>query len=113
MLATLIVLPIRGLNYGVDFLGGTLILAEFPEHRDIGDYRAVLDGLDLGDVAVTEASGGSGGQVVLMRIGTSGDEAAGQSEVVPQVQAALDAAFPGAVYLQVDNVGGKVSGELV
>ena len=113
VLATLIVLPIRGLNYGVDFLGGTLILAEFPQHRDIGDYRAVLSGLDLGDVAVTEASGGSGGQVVLMRIGTSGEEAAGQSQVVPRVQAAIDAAFPGAVYLQVDNVGGKVSGELV
>ena len=113
VLATLIVLPIRGLNYGVDFLGGTLILAEFPQHRDIGEYRAVLSGLDLGDVAVTEASGGSGGQVVLMRIGTSGEEAAGQSQVVPRVQAAIDAAFPGAVYLQVDNVGGKVSGELV
>jgi preprotein translocase SecF subunit len=64
-------------------------------------------------VAVTEASGGSGGQVVLMRIGTTGDEAAGQAEVVPRVQAALNAAFPGAVYLQVDTVGGKVSDELV
>ena len=36
---TIVILPIRGLNYGVDFLGGTLILAEFPEHRDIGEYR--------------------------------------------------------------------------
>jgi preprotein translocase subunit SecF len=113
VLATLIILPLRGLNYGVDFLGGTLILAEFPEHRDIGDYRAVLSGLDLGDVAVTEASGGSGGQVVLMRIGTAGREAAGQPDFIPRVQAAIDAAFPGATYLQVDNVGGKVSGELV
>ena len=47
---TLVILPIRGLNYGVDFLGGTLILAEFPEQRDVGDYRAVLSGLDLGEV---------------------------------------------------------------
>jgi preprotein translocase SecF subunit len=113
VLATLVILPIRGLNYGVDFLGGTLILAEFPQHRDIGEYRALLNRLDLGEVAVTETSGGSGGQVVLMRLGTTGDEAAGQSDVVPRVQAALDEAFPGAVYLQVENVGGKVSGELV
>ena len=35
---TLVILPIRGLNYGVDFLGGTLILAEFPQtprHRRV------------------------------------------------------------------------------
>ena len=66
-------MPLRGLNYGVDFLGGTLILAEFPEHRDIGEYREALDSLGLGEVAVTEASGGSGGQVVLMRIGNSAE----------------------------------------
>ena len=82
VLATFVILPIRGLNYGVDFLGGTLILAEFPETRDIGEYREVLSGLGLGDVAVTEASGGSGGQVVLMRLGTAGDEAAGQTDAV-------------------------------
>jgi preprotein translocase subunit SecF len=113
VLLTLIILPIRGLNYGVDFLGGTLILVEFPQHRDIGEYRAVLDGLDLGEVAVTEASGGSGGQVVLMRIGASGETESAQAEIVPRVQEALNAAFPGATYLQIDNVGGKVSGELV
>ena len=44
---TIIVVPIRGLNYGVDFLGGTLILAEFPETRDVGEYRAALSALDV------------------------------------------------------------------
>jgi preprotein translocase SecF subunit len=33
--------------------------------------------------------------------------------VVPTVQAALEAAFPGVQYLQIDSVGGKVSAELV
>lgn len=114
VLMTIILVPVRGLNYGVDFLGGTLILAEFPEHRDVGDYRAALDGLGLGEAAVTEASGGSGGQVVLMRIGGARDQAAdAQAQVVPVVQAKLNAEFPGVKYLQVDNVGGKVSGELV
>jgi preprotein translocase SecF subunit len=113
VLATLVVLPIRGLNFGVDFLGGTLILAEFPQQRDVGDYRDVLNGLDLGEVAVTEASGGSGGQVILMRIGSTGADGSTEAAVVPTVQTALNAAFPGVIYLQVDNVGGKVSGELV
>jgi preprotein translocase subunit SecF len=110
---TLVVLPIRGLNYGVDFLGGTLILAEFPEHRNIGEYRAVLGGLDLGEPSVTEASGGSGGQVVLMRVGNPEDAGEGAAPVADKVRAALDAAFPGVRYLQVDLVGGKVSDELV
>ncbi|MCB1351137.1 MAG: protein translocase subunit SecF [Rhodobacteraceae bacterium] len=111
VIGTLILLPVRGLNFGVDFLGGSLILAEFPETHEIGDYRTLLNGLDLGAVAVTEASGGHGGQVVLMRIGSNGE--ADQSQVVATVRGALDAAYPGVQYLQVDSVGGKVSGELV
>ncbi len=110
---TIVILPIRGLNYGVDFLGGTLILAEFPEHRDIGEYRAVLGELGLGEPTVTEASGGSGGQVVLMRVGNPEDAGEGAAPVADQVRAALDGAFPGVKYLQVDQVGGKVSDELV
>ena len=113
VLLTLLVLPIRGLNYGVDFLGGTLVLAEFPEHRDIGDYRAALSALDLGEPTVTEASGGSGGQVVLMRVGNPENAGDGAAPVADQVKAALDAQFPGVKYLQVDQVGGKVSDELV
>jgi len=110
---TVIILPIRGLNFGVDFLGGTLILAEFPEHRDIGEYRAALSELNLGEPTVTDASGGSGGQVVLMRVGNPEDAGEGAAPVADQVKAALDAAFPGVSYLQVDQVGGKVSDELV
>ena len=46
-----------------------------------------------------------------MRIGSNGE--ADQSQVVATVRGALDAAYPGVQYLQVDSVGGKVSGELV
>lgn len=113
VVATIIILPIRGLNYGVDFLGGTLILAEFPEHRDVGAYREALTRLNLGEPTVTEASGGSGGQVVLMRVGTPENLPADAPPVADQVQTALSAAFPGVIYLQVDQVGGKVSDELV
>ena len=110
---TFVVLPIRGLNYGVDFLGGTLILAEFPEHRDVGEYRAALSALDVGEPTVTEASGGSGGQVILMRVGNPENAGEGAAPVADQVRAALDAEFPGVKYLQIDQVGGKVSDELV
>ena len=113
VLLTIVVVPIRGLNYGVDFLGGTLILAEFPEHTDVGEYRAALSALDVGEPTVTEASGGSGGQVILMRVGNPENAGEGAAPVADQVKAALDAKFPGVKYLQVDQVGGKVSDELV
>jgi preprotein translocase subunit SecF len=106
---------IMGLNYGIDFRGGTLIMAETPEEHPIADYRGVLNGIGVGEVAVTEVSSAeaSAGQTVLMRVGITGDDPDAQSAVVTSVQDALDAAFSGITYLQVDNVGAKVSGELV
>jgi preprotein translocase subunit SecF len=112
VLGTLALLPLRGLNYGVDFRGGTLIMAEVPQPQPIADVRALLTGLDVGDVNVTEASGEGEGQVLLMRIGADEGEAS-QQAVIEVVQAALNQAYPGVAYLQVDSVGGKVSGELV
>ena len=49
-------LAVRGLNYGVDFRGGTLIMASTPEARDVAEFRQLLDGLDIGEVNVTSAS---------------------------------------------------------
>lgn len=48
-----------------------------------------------------------------MRVGTPENLPADAQPVAEQVQAALTAAFPGVIYLQVDQVGGKVSDELV
>lgn len=113
VIGALIVIPVRGLNFGVDFSGGVLILAESPSEREVADYRNTLDGLGLGAVAVTEASGGSGGQVILIRVSADEEEGAGQTETIALVRDALDQAVPGITYLQIDSVGGKVSSELV
>ena len=115
ILASFASLAVFGLNYGVDFRGGTLIMAATPESHDVAEFRALLDGLNVGDVGVTTASdtSGAGRNVVLMRLGVTGDDATHQREVIAQVQQALSAAFPGISYLQVDTVGAKVSDELV
>jgi len=115
MLASLALFLIVGLNYGIDFKGGTLILAETPERRPVAEFRDVLTGLDLGEVAVTGVSDPAGTErnAVLMRIGITGDDPDAQDAIVREVQGALNAAFPGISYLQVDSVGAKVSGELV
>ena len=70
VLLTVVVLPIRGLNYGVDFLGGTLILAEFPEHRDVGPDLREQAGDDGGD-AVEMAGPGAAVQALGRRAGAN------------------------------------------
>lgn len=114
VLASVVLVLTRGLNLGVDFRGGALIIASTPEAREVSRFREVLGALDFGEVAVTEVSddSGAGRFTVLMRLGIS-DPDANPMQVVEQAQGALTQAFPGIQYLQVDSVGSKVSGELV
>ncbi len=105
----------RGLNLGVDFRGGTLIMAATPEPEDISTFRASLTGLDFGEVNVTEVSddSGEGRHLVLMRLGIEESDTESQNAVIERIRAELGVAFPGIEFLQVDSVGSKVSGELV
>ena len=43
-----------GLNFGIDFRGGTTIRTESTQPVDVGAYRAAIDALELGDVSITE-----------------------------------------------------------
>ena len=45
---------IQGLNYGIDFQGGTNIRTEASTPIDIASYRGAIDPLGLGDVLITE-----------------------------------------------------------
>lgn len=101
-----------GLNYGVDFRGGTLIMASTPDERPVAEFRDVLTGLDIGEVNVTEISDDTGQDrnLVLMRLDVSGE---GATDTIAGVREALTTSFPGIQFLQVDSVGAKVSGELV
>jgi preprotein translocase subunit SecF len=115
VLGSIVLFLTEGLNYGVDFRGGTLIIASTPEAEPVAAFRDVLGGLGFGDAGVTEISDetGAGRNMVLMRLGIVGDEADSQQAVIESVRAAMTAAFPGIQFLQVDSVGAKVSGELV
>ena len=53
ILISLILLTFKGLNYGVDFKGGTLIeLRSLDQTLDISDIRKSFNNLNLGDVTV-------------------------------------------------------------
>ena len=54
VIASIALFLLVGLNYGIDFLGGTTIRTESNQPVDVGLYREAIRPLELGDVAITE-----------------------------------------------------------
>ncbi len=105
-----------GLNFGIDFRGGTTIRTESPQPVDVGAYRKALQALDLGDVSVTELfdpTFGPDKNVAMIRIEAQKGEESVSVETVNQVEAALKALDPQIRFISVESVGPKVSAELV
>lgn len=119
IIGTIIAFFTMGLNFGIDFRGGTMIMVETPEAVEVGEYRDLLTNIVDGDVTVTELSDpaaaitGEENNVIMVRIEQIGDDAAVQNDLIKSVKSALSDAFEGIVFLQTDSVGAKVSGELV
>ena len=52
---TLLLVPLKGLNFGIDFRGGILMEVRMPgAAADLGAMRATLGDLGLGEVALQE-----------------------------------------------------------
>lgn len=97
-----------GLNYGIDFRGGTLIeIRDRSGPADIAALRSTLGQLQLGDVQIQEFGSP---EEVLIRVGQQpgGDDA--QQVVVAKVRDALGDSVE---YRRIEVVGPKVSSELV
>ncbi|MXU65633.1 protein translocase subunit SecF [Oceanomicrobium pacificus] len=119
VIISLALLPTRGLNFGIDFKGGSMITTETPAEVPVADYRAVLSGLELGDYSVTEivdpaaALTGAAAHSMLIRIDQSDGDPAIQNDKIVAVKDALTAEIPEITFLSTESVGAKVSGELV
>jgi preprotein translocase subunit SecF len=98
----------HGLNFGIDFVGGTLIEVQNKSGpADLAKMRATIDGLKLGDFQLQQFGTPDD---VLIRISEQpgGDEA--QQAAVKKVQEALG---DGVDYRRVEVVGPSVSTELL
>ena len=97
-----------GLNFGIDFRGGTLIeVRSKAPVADLGAIRSELEQLALGDV---EVQGFGAPDEVLIRIATQPGGDAEQQAAVQKAQGALGA--DDYTYRRVEVVGPRVSGEL-
>ena len=108
VLASVALVATRGLNLGVDFVGGQQIRATFDRPAPIEDVRTRIAGLNLGDAAISEF-GNPNTLSIRMVAPEGGPEAA--SRVVNRVRGTINQAYPGTEFA-VDSVTGKVSEEL-
>ncbi|MBA4326359.1 MAG: protein translocase subunit SecF [Rhodobacter sp.] len=116
VIASLLLVATLGLNFGIDFKGGTTIRAETTEAVDVGSYRAALSSLALGDVSITEVfdpAFRADQHVVTIRIEAQQGAEALSPAVVEQVEAAIQAVDPSVAFTAVESVGPKVSAELI
>ena len=98
----------HGLNFGIDFVGGTLIEVQSKTGpADLGKMRTTLGGLGLGDVQLQEF--GSPNDVLIRVAQQPGGEQA-QQAAINKVREALGSDVE---YRRVEVVGPRVSTELL
>lgn len=105
-----------GLNFGIDFLGGTTLRTQASQEVVIAEYRAALDPLNLGDVTITEVfdpTFAADQHVAMIRIQAQEGQESVTPETVSAVQEALRTVYPEMTFPSVESVGPKVSGELI
>ncbi|WP_103764019.1 protein translocase subunit SecD [Roseovarius confluentis] len=107
---------LQGLNYGIDFRGGTTIRTESAQTVDVGQYRDAITPLELGDVSITEVfdpTFGPDENVTMIRIQAQDGQESVSQDTIAEVEAALQEVVPELTFTSVESVGPKVSGELI
>ncbi|AHE97891.1 protein translocase subunit SecF [Thioalkalivibrio paradoxus] len=109
ILASVLLLATRGLNFGIDFTGGTLVEVGYPDAVELDPIRQQLDegGFERATVVYFGTS-----RDVLIRLPPRADDP-DQAELSNQVLRALEAGGPDGVELRrVEFVGPAVGEEL-
>ncbi len=97
----------RGLNYGVDFTGGTVMEVNYPQSANIDSIRAAVDSIGLKDATVQNFGTSHD---VLIRLPIKKDMSIAQ--LSEKVSVVLKAADPQAEVRRVESVGSQVGEEL-
>jgi preprotein translocase subunit SecF len=110
IIASIALIAVKGLNFGVDFAGGQMIRVTFSQPVPIDTLRDRVADLGLGDPSIQEF--GSPREVsIRLPLPEGGEE--GANAAASRVRDALVADYPGARIDAVETVSGKVSEELV
>ena len=105
-LLSLVIIFFKGLNYGIDFKGGTLIELR-SNNTEVSSIRDVLKNMDLGDINVKKF--GKEGDF-LIKVEQKSDN----NKLIPKIKKNLSDNLNSEVnFRRVENVGPKVSAELL
>src|SRR5678815_780432 len=107
--ASLTLVAVKGLNLGVDFLGGQMIRVTFSQKVNVEELRNDVGSINVGDASIQETGGPKSYQIRLPK--PEGGEAAA-NRAASQVRAMLEQRYPGTRIDSVETVSGKVSEEL-
>ena len=106
VLAGLVSLFVRGLNYGIDFKGGTEVVLRFEHDVPVGDVRAVLK--EAGVEGAIKSYGAD--RSILIQTGFDGE----LNQLKALVSNALDDRLPDNPHeiLRIDSVGPSIASDL-
>jgi len=107
--ASLGLLAAKGLNLGVDFVGGQMIRATFAQAAPLDAIRSRIGALDLGDATIQEFGDP---RTVSIRMALPQGKGTSVDAAVERVKGAVRQASPDVRFDAVETVTGKVSEEL-
>ena len=116
LIGSLVSFLIQGLNFGIDFRGGTTIRTESAQSIDVAAYRQALSALELGDVTISEVfdpTFDADQNVAMIRIQAQEGQEAVSAKTTNAALSVLQDVAPDIVFVSVESVGPKVSGELI
>jgi preprotein translocase subunit SecF len=108
IIASLLILIIKGLNFGIDFKGGTLIeLRSTSSKINVSNLRDNLGQMDLGDISVKKFGNEKD---YLIKFENKNKK----KNIIDEIKINLDKSFGNEFdFRRVENVGPKVSSELL
>ena len=115
---SIILFSFLGLNYGIDFRGGTMFMVSTSEPIEVSDIRNTLSSSQLGDISISRATNpletlsagaiANSDSIFIIKV-----EKTEGVNVETSVKSLLQNIVPNIKFLQIESVGSKVSSELV
>ena len=109
--ASFVLVAVRGLNFGIDFVGGQSVQVTFQQMPPIDEIREKVSAIGLGEPTIQQFGGSNIINIRTPLPRTGGDAAANAAG--ERLIAGIREAFPNAQPGAVQTVSGKVSGELL
>ena len=115
---SIILFSVLGLNYGIDFRGGTMFMVSTSEPIEVSDIRDTLSSSQLGDISISRATNpletlsagaiANSDSIFIIKV-----EKTEGVNVETSVKSLLQNIVTNIKFLQIESVGSKVSSELV